>query len=54
MNPFPPSFDMVANDDIVDDDDDCIICKKLLLKHSESQANYCYNELIKRKIVKPN
>ncbi len=49
----PQSFfphDNGKPDDIVDDDDDCIICGKLLLKHSQEQANECYNFLVKRKL----
>ena len=50
-NPKPPSFPSFdSSDDIVDDDDDCIICGKLLLKHSQEQANECYNFLVKRKL----
>jgi len=53
MKPSFPSFEnIVTKDDVVDEDDDCIICKKLLLKHSEQQASDCYNQLIKRKLVK--
>ena len=50
MKPHFPSFDF--SDDVVDDYDDCIICKKMLLNHSEVEANACYNKLFKRKLVK--
>jgi len=38
-----PSFDF-SNDGT----DDCIICKKLLVKHSESEADQCYSVLMER------
>ena len=38
--------------DIVDDEDDCIICGKLLLNHSEQQANECYATLMKMKLCR--
>ena len=42
-----PSFDITPNiDDIVDDTDDCIVCGKLLLKHSETDASQCYRNII--------
>jgi len=44
------SFDYSS--DIVDDEDDCIICSKLLLKHSEEDANECYSTLIKKQLFK--
>ncbi len=36
----------------MDDDDDCIICGKLLLDHSEDEANQCYSNLIKKQLFK--
>ena len=51
MKPHFPSFDRVSVEDTVDDDD-CIICKKLLLKHTEQEASQCYNILIKKRLVK--
>jgi len=53
MKPPFPSFDFST--DVVDDEDDCIICGKLLLKHSEIEANQCYkklNQLRNKKEVK--
>jgi len=38
--------------DVVDEDDDCIICRKLLLKHSESEADQCFRKLFELKEVK--
>ena len=39
-------------DDIVDDTDDCIICGKLLLNHTEAEANECYSTITKRQIFR--
>jgi len=43
-----PSFDF--SNDVTDDD--CIICNKLLVKHSEKEADQCYNVLMGNKFVK--
>ena len=50
----PPKFpfDGERANDTVDDDDDCIICGKLLLNHSEEEANECYATLTKRQILR--
>lgn len=47
---FP--FDGERANDNVDDDDDCIICGKVLLNHSEEEANECYSTLTKRQIFR--
>ena len=47
---FP--FNDEQADDLVDDEDDCIICDKLLLNHSEKEANECYSTLIKKKLFR--
>ena len=46
------TFDYFITDDLVDDEDDCIICYKLLLNHSEKEANECYSTLTKRQIFR--
>ena len=46
MKPRFPSFEYSESDD------DCIICKKLLRKHSEQDANHCYNVLISNRVSK--
>lgn len=52
-NPSSPSFYFAnENSELVDDDDDCIICGKLLLDHSEDEANQCYSNLIKKQLFK--
>ena len=45
------SFDY-TNNDLIDDADDCIICGKLLLKHTEDDANQCYSTLTKKQLIK--
>jgi len=52
--PRPPKFpfDGARANDVVDDDDDCIICGKLLLNHSEDEANECYSTLTKKQIFR--
>ena len=47
---FP--FDNKTEDDLIDDEDDCIICGKLLLEHSEEDANQCYSTLTKKQLFK--
>ena len=48
-----PSFSFEnENSDLIDDEDDCIICSKLLLKHSEEDANECYSTLTKKQLFK--
>ena len=39
-------------DDPHDADDACIICNKQLSLHDEIQAQQCYNDLVKLRIVK--
>jgi len=48
----PIPFDNERTIDMVDDEDDCIICGKLLLNHSEEEANECYSTLIKKQIFR--
>ena len=47
-------FEMI--DDYIDDSHDadsaCIICNKQLSLHDEIQAQQCYNDLVKLRIVK--
>ncbi len=45
------SFDNIDND-LIDNADDCIICGKLLLSHSEDDANQCYSTLTKKQLFK--
>jgi len=48
----PKFFFRTFPGDVVDDEDDCIICKKLLLNHSEEEANECYATLMKMRLCK--
>lgn len=48
-----PSFSFEnENSELVDDEDDCIICKKLLLDHTEEDTNECYATLVKKQQIK--
>ena len=48
-----PSFSFEnENSELIDDEDDCIICGKLLLEHSEEDANECYSTLTKKQLFK--
>jgi len=48
-----PSFSFEnENSELIDDNDDCIICKKLLLDHTEEDANECISTLIKKQLFK--
>ena len=53
-DPGPPKFpfDNKTENELIDDTDDCIICDKLLVKHSEEEANQCYSTLIKKQLFK--
>jgi len=53
-DPEPPKFpiDNKTENEIIDDEDDCIICGKLLLEHSEDEANQCYLTLTKKQLFK--
>ena len=50
----PPKFpfDNKTESGLIDDEDDCIICGKLLLEHSEEDANQCYSTLTKKQLFK--
>jgi len=51
-NPPKLSYDNESESELIDDDDDCIICGKLLLEHSEDEANQCYSTLTKKQLFK--
>jgi len=55
-DPVQPKFplDNKTENEIIDDEDDCIICGKLLLEHSEDEANQCYLTLTKKQLFKKN
>jgi len=48
----PIPFDNERAEDLVDDEDDCIICGKLLLNHTEEEANECYSTITKKQIFR--
>ena len=48
----PIPFDNELAEDLVDEEDDCIICGKLLLNHTEEEANECYSTLTKKKLFR--
>ncbi len=50
----PPKFpfDNKTESGLIDDEDDCIICGKLLLDHSEEDANQCYSTITKKQLIK--
>jgi len=52
MTSNPKFFIKSFPGDVVDDEDDCIICGKLLLNHTEQEANECYSTLTKRQIFR--
>ena len=47
---FP--FDNKKESRPIDNEDDCIICGKLLLDHSEDDANQCYSTITKKQLFK--
>ncbi len=52
-DPEPPKFplDDKTESELIDDDDDCIICGKLLLDHTEEDANECFATLVKKQRI---